>query len=312
MGDRSNAGTDWVSVYVDVEHEKIVSKGGFRDQRYFTPRWSKSSGEVWGRGPAMDVRPDVKTLNTIVKYGLEGLVLSIYPPWLFPDESLIGRLKLKPGARNVYDPSVSGEIKALQGKGEFGIEQAKEQELRQAIAQGFLDDVLGLREEGANITATEVLDRRERRQQITGPAVARAETELLDPLVETCWMMMFRAGAFGPPPEALLQAESIEIDFISPLARAQKMASARALQDAFALIQPLAASFPGMLDHYDFDQIARDIPDDIGVPRAWLVDEDTVNATRQQRAQAQQQQQQLEQGKEVAALAIDAEKARPA
>ena len=162
----------------------------------------------------MDVLPDVKTLNTIVKYGLEGLVLSIYPPWLFPDESLIGRLKLKPGARNVYDPSISGEIKALQGKGEFGIEQAKEQELRQAIAQGFLDDVLGLREEGANITATEVLDRRERRQQITGPAVARAETELLDPLVETCWMMMFRAGAFGPPPEALLQAESIEIDFI--------------------------------------------------------------------------------------------------
>ena len=63
-----------------------------------------------------------------------------------------------------------------------------------------------------------------------------------------------------------------------------------------------------MLDHYDFDQIARDIPDDIGVPRKWIVDEDTVNATRQQRAQAQQQQLQAEQGKEVAQLAIEAER----
>lgn len=282
-GDRSIAGADWISVYVDVEHEKIVSKGGFRDRRYFTPRWSKSAGEVWGRGPAMDVLPDVKTLNTIVRYGLEGLILSVYPPWLFPDESLIGRLSLKPGARNVYDPGISGEIRALQGHGDLGAARAKENDLRQAIAQGFLDDVLGLREGGANVTATEVLDRRERRRQLTGPAVARVETELLDPLVETCWTMMFRAGAFGPPPAALSRAGSIEIDFVSPLARARRMASARSLQDAFALIRPLAGAAPGMLDHYDFDRIARDVPDDLGVPRKWMVDEEAVDAARRRR-----------------------------
>ncbi len=282
-GDRSSGGSDWISVYLDAENEEIVSKGGFRDRRYFTPRWSKASGEVFGRGPAMDVLPDVKTLNTMVRYGLEGLTMSVYPPWLFPDESLVGNLRLLPGARNIYDPTVRGEIRALESRGNFAVEQAKEAELRQAIAQGFMDDVLGLREAG-DVTATEVLDRRERRQQVTGPAGARIETELLDPVVTTAWMMLFRAGAFGPPPPVLSQARSIEVDFISPLARARKQGGARALQEAIAIVSPLAEGVPAMMDHYDFDRIARDVPADIGIPRKWLADEDAVAATRRRRA----------------------------
>jgi len=301
-GDRSSGNSPWVSVYLDHGNEHVVASGGFRDQRLFAPRWSKASGELYGRGPAMEALPDIKTLNTLVRYGLEGLILSVYPPWLFPDESLIGRLRLTPGAHNVYDPETGGEIRALQGRGDFRVEVAKEQELRQAIAQAFLDDVLGAREQGA-VTATEILDRRERRQHLTGPAVARIQSELLDPLVSTAWLMMFRAGAFGPPPAALMAAERIEVDYLSPLARAQKMARVRSMQDAFALLQPLAQASPGMLDHYDFDAIAREVPADVGVPRTWLRNPEQVAAARQARAAAQQRRQALNDGQEIARTA---------
>jgi len=301
-GDRSSGNSPWVSLYLDHANEHVVDRGGFRDQRLFTPRWSKASGELYGRGPAMEALPDIKTLNTLVRYGLEGMILQVYPPWLFPDESLVGRLRLKPGAHNVYDPEVGGEIRALQGRGDFRVEVAKEQELRQAIAQAFPDDVLGTREQGG-VTATEILDRRERRQHLTGPAVARLQSELLDPLVSTAWMLMFRAGAFGRPPPALLAAERIEVDYLSPLARAQKMARVRSMQDAFALLQPLAQASPGMLDHYDFDTIAREVPEDVGVPRTWLRPPEQVVQTRQARAAAQQQQQALAQGQEIARTA---------
>ena len=311
-GDRDISGADWRSVYVAVEADKVLSEGGHREQRYFASRWSKASSEIYGRSPAMEALPDIKTLNTLRKYGLEGLVLSVYPAWLFPDESIIGRLKIKPGAPNLYNPKVSGEIRALTSEGNFRIEAQVETELRQAIAAAFLDDVLGTRDSG-QVTATEILDRRERRQQVTNPAVSRIETELLEPLLSTCWLMMQRAGAFGDQPAALQGRDfSVEVVFLSALARAQKLIGARSLQDTFAILGPLIQSNPGMLDHYDFDAMARDVPDDIGVPRKWLNDLQTVAATRDARAQAAQAAQQVQQGLSLAAAgaSIDESAAR--
>ncbi len=303
-GDRSNRAMPWVSLYIDKTHEEVVERGGFRSQRYFTGRWTRSAGELYGRSPAIDALPDIKSLSTLTKYGLEGLAMHVYPPWLIPDESIIGRLKLTPGAANFYDPEEAGEIKALQSQGNFRVEQAKEEALRQTIAQAFMDDVLGLREAG-QITATEVLDRRERRQQVAGPAVTRIIADVLEPAVESGWMMMFRAGEFGQPPDALLAADRLRPVFLSTLARQQRMGAMRSLQDTFAVLGPLAQAKPEMLDHYDFDAIARDVPDDVGVPRTWLRDEPDVLEGRQLRRQAAAQQAAVQQGQDIAKTAAD-------
>ena len=304
VGDNSMAGADWVSCYVDKTNRQKVSEGGYRDQRYFASRWHRSSGELYGRSPSMDALADIKSLNTIVRYGLEGLILQVYPPWLIPDESLLGRLKLTPGARNSYDPSSQGEIKSLTAQGNFGVEQAKEAELRQAIAAAYLDDILGLREEG-DLTATEILDRRERRQQVTGSPVTRYMTSSLGPLVESTWMYMFRIGAFGRPPESIGDAARLRVEFLSVLTRQQRMAAMRSLQDTFALLLPLAEARPAMLDNYDFDAIARDVPEDMGVRQKWLVDEEARDQGRRARAAAQQQQMAMEQGQELAKTAAE-------
>ena len=302
--DRSVRGMEWSSVYVDKKAEKIVLEGGFRDQRYFAARWKKSSGELYGRGPAMDALPDVKSLTTIVKYSLEGLILDVYPPWWIPNESILGNLRLLPGARNVYNPSVQGEIKPLTSQRNMRNAVLKEEQIRESIARAFLDDVFGLRQEG-QITATEVLDRRERRQQVSSPTASRIERELLDPLLSTCWMMMFRAGAFGRPPGLLGQVDRLEIGFDGPLARSQKLGNTRAFQDAFAVVQPIIEGRPDVADNYDLDQIARDVPDDMGVPRKWLNDREDVQQARQIRARQAAEQQALEQGQEVARTAAE-------
>lgn len=301
-GDRSYRAFDWQSVYLDQEHERLIERGGFRERRYFPVRWSVASGEIYGRGPGMEALPDVKTLNLLARYGLEAAVLDVYPPFLGPDEALFGRLRLMPGAYNVYDPEIGGEIRPLRSGGNFAIEARREADLRQAIAAAFLDDVFGLRESG-QITATEILDRRERRQQVTAPAIARLQTELLDPLVETCWRLMLRAGAFAPPPAALAAAERIHVDYLSPLSRAQRMGRARALQDTFALIRPLAEARPEMLDHYDFDALARDLPHDIGVPQTWLKDRAAVARLRAERAARRQAATALSEGQALAETA---------
>ena len=300
--DRSIKGMEWRSVYVECAEKKIVLESGYRDQRHFAARWKRSSGEMYGRGPAMDALPDVKSLNTLVKYGLEGLVLDVYPPWLFPNESIIGNLSLLPGARNVYNPNMKGDVKSLTSDRNLRGALLKEEQMRESISRAFLDDVFGLREQG-DVTATEVLDRRERRQQVTGPAAMRIQNELLDPMLSTCWMMMFRAGAFGNPPELLRNVDRLELSFISPLSRSQKLGAVRSLQDTFGVLQPLFEARPDIGDNYDWDEIARDVPEDMGVPRKWLLDTELRDQQREARAQAAQQQAGVEQGTQIAETA---------
>jgi hypothetical protein len=298
---RTGRAMPWASVYIDKSHERQIDIGGYRRQRYFTGRWSRAAGELYGRSPTIDALPDIKSLSSIARYGLEGLAMQVYPPWLLPEESIIGRLKLTPGAVNFYDAEASGRIESLTHKGSFQVEQAKEEAIRASIAQAYLDDILGLRE-GGDITATEVLDRRERRLQIAGTTATRIISDVLEPCVETAWLMMFDAGEFGAPPQGIAEVERLRPVFQSPLARQQRMGSTRALQDTVALLQPLMEAVPAMADHIDFDAIARAVPEDIGVPRAWIRDEEDVAATRRRRAEQEARDAQMAQALQVAEL----------
>src|SRR5262245_24906624 len=55
------------SVYVGQEDQCVISTGGFPEFPYMVPRFSKITGEIYGRGPGMMVLPDVKMLNAMME-----------------------------------------------------------------------------------------------------------------------------------------------------------------------------------------------------------------------------------------------------
>ena len=65
----------------------------------------------------------------------------------------------------------------------------------------------------------------EKLQQL-GPVVERLQDEFLSPIIERTYNILERMGAFPPIPDDVaerLSAEEVKIEYISPLAQAQKM-----------------------------------------------------------------------------------------
>ena len=149
----------------------------------------------------------------------------------------------------------------------------------------------------------EVIERRARMQRAIGPMVGRMERELLRPLVDRTWMMMFRAGEFGPPPPQLRQADEIEVVFEGPLARAQRLDVVESGLNTLRALGNVGQVYPEIRDHFDADEWARDAATALGSGK-YLRDPEAIETTRQQRAQQQQAAAQLQGGLQVAETAV--------
>ncbi|MEQ8246096.1 MAG: portal protein [Alphaproteobacteria bacterium] len=291
--ERSRLGKDleWASAYIAVEGRHVVRAGRYEEMPFHVPRWSKAAREIYGRSPAMLALPDIKTLNLIVRYGLEALPLALYPPFLIKEGTLAsGQLQLTPGAQNHWDGQLDDKPTQIDWRGNVAIEQTKEADYRARIMRGMHADKLRMKD-SPQMTATEVLERREEMLRIVGPTVARLESELLNPLVERCFMLMLRAGALGEVPQAFRAAKRMDIEYASPLAQASKMHRLRALQDWYASNQAAIQTNPQILDIIDAEAAARDAAEILGLPPAYVRSPQAVAQRRAAQAQARQQQQ---------------------
>lgn len=283
------------STYVAVKDKHVISEGGYRELPVHVARWALSSGENYGRGPAMKALPFVKVLNTIVRYGLEALPRALYPPMLVQEGTVVGgTLRLGAGAVNHFDGTLEQKPTELLSQARFDIGHAKEESYRQRIETAFGVDRMRLQND-RQMTAEEVIERRHRRFQALAPMTGRIERELLKPLVERCWVMLLAQGAFGPPPPELGQADSLEVTFEGPLARAQQRHSIDAGMSTFRTLAPLGQAYPMIMDHFDADKYARDVAQALG-SAGYLISAEDVGRKRQARAQARQQQRQFDAG----------------
>ena len=157
------------------------------------------------------------------------------------------------------------------------------------------------------MTATEVRARMELMQQILGPVVGRLQSELLNPLIGRVFMLMHRSNKFTPPPEIVMQyGPNLDIEYVSPLARAQRLEEVFAIERWYGQIAGMAQADPSIMDVVDFDKIGRLIAKRVGVPaEAMRSDEEVaqIQKQRQQQQQAMQQAMQQQQTMESAGQA---------
>ena len=278
------------SCHVCEEDKMVVRSGGYNEFPYLVPRWSKATGEIFGRSPSYNALPDIKTLNKAVEIGLKAWAKAIDPPLLVQDDGVIGRVRMTPGGITVVRNDAA--IKPLQIGSNWQITDLKETQLRTAIRQAYYSDQLQL-QEGPQMTATEVQVRYELMQRLLGPTLGRFQSEFLNPLIERVFGLMSRAEAFLPI-QPILQDTTIDIEYVGPLARSQKMEEAVAVERLYNLSMQLASVDPGIMDIIDNDKAIRMRAELLGVPKSVLRSENDVIKIRRDRQEAMMQQQQLE------------------
>ena len=293
------------SCHVCFEDKMVVRTGGYNEFPYLVPRWSKATGEIFGRSPSYNALPDIKTLNKAVEIGLKAWAKAIDPPLLVTDDGVIGRVRMTPAGITVVRSDTA--IKPLQIGSNWQITDLKEKQLRTAIRQAYYSDQLQL-QEGPQMTATEVQVRYELMQRLLGPTLGRFQTEFLNPLIERVFGIMMRADALMPRPEAM-SGMNMDIEYVGPLARSQRMEEAIAVERLYQLAMQVVQVDPTVMDVINHEQAIRMRATLLGVPKTVLRGEDEVAEIREQRAAAQQQAQEQAMAQQQADTALSQGKA---
>ena len=293
------------SCHVCFEDKMVVRTGGYNEFPYLVPRWSKATGEIFGRSPSYNALPDIKTLNKAVEIGLKAWAKAIDPPLLVTDDGVIGRVRMTPAGITVVRSDTA--IKPLQIGSNWQITDLKENQLRTAIRQAYYSDQLQL-QEGPQMTATEVQVRYELMQRLLGPTLGRFQTEFLNPLIERVFGIMMRADALMPRPSEM-EGRNMDIEYVGPLARSQRMEEAIAVERLYQLAMQVVQVDPTVMDVINHEQAIRMRATLLGVPKTVLRGEDEVAEIREQRAAAQQQAQEQAMAQQQADTALSQGKA---
>ena len=137
------------------------------------------------------------------------------------------------------------------------------------------------------MTATEVLQRNEEKMRLLGPVMGRLQSELLQPLIQRSFKLMLRKGRLDVPPEEL-QGQDIDIEYVSPLAKAQKLTDLQSMMRGLEVLLQLGQSLP-VMDYIDDDGLVKYLVDVAGMPAKVIKSNEEVAALREQQAQQQAQ-----------------------
>ena len=290
------------SVYIEMKNGNELSVSGFQEFPFVVPRYLKASHEIYGRSPAMTALPDVKMLNEMSKTTIKAAQKQVDPPLLVPDDGFLLPVRTVPGGLNFYRSGTRDRIEPLNIGANNPLGLNMEEQRRTAIRNVFYVDQL-LMQQGPQMTATEVIQRNEEKMRLLGPVLGRLQSELLKPMIDRCFNILFRRGQFAPAPD-FLSGQDIEIEYVSPLAKAQKSTELSSITRGIEILGSLANVAP-VFDYINFDALVKHVADLVGVPQKVLKLQSQVNAEREEAAQAAQQQQQMAQMQQVAQAAGD-------
>lgn len=286
------------SCYVAIDDMKMLAEGGFNEFPYVVPRYLKASYEIYGRSPAMNALPDVKMLNKMSEVTIKAAQKQIDPPLMIPDDGFILPVRTVPGGLNFYRSGSRDRIEPLNIGANNPVTLNMISERQLAVQKTFYVDQL-LTSQGGNMTATEVLQRNEEKMRLLGPVLGRLQSELLQPLIERTFSILLRAGVFQQAPD-ILQGQDVDIEYVSPLAKAQKSGDLNAVMRGIEIFGAMS-QFAPVLDYLDADGLAKYVQNTLGLPAKVMRSDGQVRQIRKQRAEAEaaamQQQQMMEEAK---------------
>jgi hypothetical protein len=285
------------SVYIEMDSGNELSVSGFQEFPFVVPRYLKASHEIYGRSPAMTALPDVKMLNEMSKTTIKAAQKQVDPPLLVPDDGFLLPVRTVPGGLNFYRSGTRDRIEPLNIGANNPLGLNMEEQRRDAIRAVFYVNQL-MMQDGPQMTATEVIQRNEEKMRLLGPVLGRLQSELLKPLIDRVFNILLRNNQLPQAPE-FLSGQDIEIEYVSPLAKAQKSTELQSIMRAIEILGSLANVAP-VFDYINFDNLVKHLAEIVGVPQKLLKSQSQVTAERQQAQQQQQEQMQMQQVQQMA------------
>lgn len=292
----------WVEVYFELAgtESKFLRKSGYEEFPIMGPRWDVTGSDVYGISPGMEALGDVKQLMKMKEKTLIAMDKWVDPPLNSPSSLKNEGVNILPGGVNYTDALQPGQAvtPVFAVRPELGPITAEIQEVKQAIREAFFNDLFLMISQsgGGQKTAEEIIRRHEEKLVMLGPVIERIQPEMLKPAIDRTFSLMEDMNLLPEPPRELLNSGQLDIEYIGPLAQAQRMAGVDGVQQLIRVVGEVAAVKPDVIDKIDFDETIDQISDMLGTPAGVVrPDKDVklIRADRAQQAATAERQQQL-------------------
>jgi hypothetical protein len=270
----------------DGEREHFtLEKKGFNSMPMAIGRWSKGSGEVYGRSPAMICLSDVKMLQEMMKETIRAQQLSNYPPTLVPDDGIIGNLRMTPSGITYFRSGQGDFIKQMEVGKSLHLSREMLQDLRERIKAVYYSEQLLLRQ-GPQMTATETIQRTDEQNRLLGPLLGRQHPESLKPIVERVYEITDERGLIPPPPK-VLAGRKVGMKYRSQIAKAQLGNEMMNLQRAINTAAPFMQIDQRSTKVINAEEGVRYVARTLGLPVELIRDKKEVQDLMDAEAEAQ-------------------------
>ncbi len=275
----------------------MLRESGFKQFPAVCPRWGVAGGDIYGNSPGMEALGDIKQLQHEQLRKANAIDYQTNPPLQLPTSMKNQDVNRLPGGVTYMDPGPGGSAIKSMFDVNLNLSNLLDdiRDCRERINGAFFADLFMMLDNATNLqmTATEVAERHEEKMLMIGPVLERLNNELLYPLVETTFTHMLEAGIVPPAPPDM-QGQSLNVEFISMLAQAQRAIGTNSVDRFVQSMGTVAQMKPEVLDNFDPDKWADVYSDMLGVDPNLIVASDQVAIIRQARAKAQAAQQQSE------------------
>lgn len=299
-------GMKYVSEYVSISGSKMVAEGGYHTFPYAVSRYEQAPNEPYGRSPAMDALPSIKTLNEQKKAMLKQGQRALDPILLVHDDGILDSFNMVSGATVPGGISADGRplVQALPtGNIQIGEEMMNEE--KALINETFMVTLFQLLTETREMTASEIMERTREKGILLAPAASRQYSEYLGPTIDREVDICSRQGLLPPQPPLLKSAKGeYKLTWDSPISRTQKAEWAAGAVRTIEILTNYAAQTqdPSVLDILDMDMAGPQIAEIYGTPTSWLRDQKGIQQIRQARSKQMQQQQAIEAAPAIAGV----------
>ena len=301
------------SLWIEKSKKHLIGEGGYLSNPYAVGRFYKDTSDVFGYSPAMDVLPDTKLVNAMVKTLLRSAMKQADPALIAPRRGFIAPLNANPGKINYRDEKTPNDaITAFPTGSNSQLTLEVIQETQKNIEKAFFVPLFqAISNITKQMTIPEVQRRVSENMVLLGPVVGRFTQEMLDPIIMRVFDILYASGEIPEPPMSV-QGQDMDIVYISALAKAQKESEIFSIQAFMQDVGMVGTAIPNVIDKLDGDFVIDHIAKIRGISPEVIKSDSEVEAVRRARAQAviaqmqaQQQAQQVETGAMAAGAAKD-------
>ena len=206
---------------IECDTKEIVKEEKYRgvgSNPFVCFRWSKCSGEVYGRGPLINALSAIKTTNLTIELILENAQMAISGIYQMEDDGVVNpdTINLVPGT---VIPKATGSrgLEPIRAAGSFDVANLVLSDMRLNIKRALYNDMLG-NPDRTPASATEVAERMSDLSRRIGSAFGRLQAELVQPVLQRVVYILKKQGRIELP---TINGREVKVRSVSPLAQAQ-------------------------------------------------------------------------------------------